>query len=252
MAACFTNLSPLKIADASGPGRTQIVTRVQPAGKNIIEPFRVESNTGTSRKCSSKLYLFQICPETLSESSSRPKWSWWWSKSCLQFPFQNSIFALSWEKTPFTNYITIWIIFRHADSARCVPWGREAATLLLSWLWSSGTMDGEERHIARQAIKDISSDPLNALLTSPTDPQQIYGEVRPDCLVSAFSRVSSRPTCEQSRRDLSVLLARVDERRRQRYTEQCESDEKDDWRYRVSGRPELIGLVETLEQIKRH
>ena len=106
----------------------------------------------------------------------------------------------------------------------------------------------DERHLARQVIREISSDPLNALLTSPTRPQQIYGEVSPDHLVVAFKRVSSHPTCEQSRKDLSKLLARVDERRRERFREQRESDDDDN--DRVSGRAELTELVATLKQIQ--
>ena len=106
------------------------------------------------------------------------------------------------------------------------------------------TVAADERGIARQVIADILSDPLNALLTSPTDPQQIYGEVRPDDLVTAFHGVSSHPTSKQYRK-LSVLLARVDERRRQRYEQQREEDEDED--YRVSGRPELTGLADMLK-----
>ena len=110
------------------------------------------------------------------------------------------------------------------------------------------TVADDELCITRTVIKKILSDPLNALLTSPTAPQEIYGKVHPDYLVSAFSRVFSHPTCEESWRDLSDLLARVDERRRQRYREQREEDED----YKVSGRAELTGLVDSLKQIKRH
>ena len=106
------------------------------------------------------------------------------------------------------------------------------------------TVVDDERGIARQVITDILSDPLKALLTSPTDPQQIYGEVHPDDLVTAFRGVSSHLTSEQYRK-LSVLLARVDERRRQRYKQQREWDAP--W---VSGRAELTGLADMLKEIK--
>ena len=110
------------------------------------------------------------------------------------------------------------------------------------------TVADDERGIARQVIAKILSDPLNAILTSPTDPQQIYGEVRPDDLVTAFHGVSSHPTHEQYR-NLSELVVRVDKRRRQRYEEQRE---KDEWGgiYRVSGRAELTGLADRLNEIK--
>ena len=115
------------------------------------------------------------------------------------------------------------------------------------------TVADDERGIARQVIANILSDPLNALLTSPTDPQQIYGEVRPDDFVNAFRGVSSHPTSEQYRK-LSELLVRVDERRRQRYEQQRKKDEQDEqdeedeqW---VSGRAELTGLADMLKKIK--
>ena len=107
------------------------------------------------------------------------------------------------------------------------------------------TVTDGELCITHQAIQEILSDPLKALLTSPSRPQQIYGDVPPYDLVVAFNRVSSHPTCEQSREDLSELLARVDERRRSRYTEQRESDKRN----RVTRRAELFGLVDVLKLI---
>ena len=76
------------------------------------------------------------------------------------------------------------------------------------------TVEKGELCIARQVIEEILTDPLNALLTTPTDPIQIYGAVHPDSLVVAFRRFSSHPTCEQSQEELSGLLARVLETRR--------------------------------------
>ena len=109
------------------------------------------------------------------------------------------------------------------------------------------TVEEDELCIARQAIQEILSDPLNALLTSPTAPREIYGKVHPFDLLSAFHRVFSHPTCEQSLNYLSELLTRVDERRRQRYRDQRESDEGEN--NRVSGRAEPTGQVDSLKQI---
>ena len=111
------------------------------------------------------------------------------------------------------------------------------------------TVGNDERHLARRVIREILSDPLNPLLTSPTRPQEIYGEVSPDHLVVAFQRVSAHPTCEKNWTDLSKLLARVDERRRERHREQRRRDDRDDY-HRVSGRAQLTGLVATLKQIQ--
>ena len=108
------------------------------------------------------------------------------------------------------------------------------------------TVADDERGIARQAIAEILSDPLNALLTSLTDPQQIYGEVCPDDLVTAFHTVSSHLTREQFQK-LSELLTHVDERRRQKFKEQ----QKWDKILQVSGRNEPTGLTDMLKQIER-
>ena len=99
------------------------------------------------------------------------------------------------------------------------------------------TVGNDERHLARRVIREILSNPLNALLTSPTRPQQIYGEeVSPDDLAVAFHRVLAHPTREQCWKDLSELLTCVDGQRLRRQQK----------RYgRVAS-----GLVDTLEKIK--
>ena len=113
------------------------------------------------------------------------------------------------------------------------------------------TVACDERSIARQAIKHILSDPLNALLTSPTDPQQIYGEVCPKDLVVAFQHVSAHLTHAKCRK-LSKLLARVDERRRERFEKMLQQDRRGSVRgsLGVLGRPDLTGLAEMLKEIK--
>ena len=110
------------------------------------------------------------------------------------------------------------------------------------------TVDSKECRIARQAIQAILSDPLAALLTSPTNLQEIYGKVHPDALVNSFWRVINHPMCQQSSKDLSVLLAQVDECRQECYKRQRKWDEQ--MFLPASGRPELTGLVEALKQIK--
>ena len=108
------------------------------------------------------------------------------------------------------------------------------------------TVSDDEQGSARQVITEILSDPLNALLTSPTDPQQIYGEVRPDDLAIAFRKVSSHLTHGRYR-NLSELLARVDGGRRQRFKQQQESDG-----WWLPGRSELTLLADMLRKIKHN
>ena len=107
------------------------------------------------------------------------------------------------------------------------------------------TVADDERGIARQVIAEILSNPLKALLTSPTDPQQIYGKVRPEDLVLAFLGVSANPMREHYQ-NVSRLLALVDKWRRQRFKEQRKRDKE----FRVSGRLELTVLTDMLKQIK--
>ena len=108
------------------------------------------------------------------------------------------------------------------------------------------TVGAEERCIARRVIQVILSDPLTAIITSPTDFQQICGEAQPNDLVTTLHKFLSCPRHEQSRKDLSVLLACMDKRRQQTYSDQKDSDRDEG----VSGRPELISLVDTLHQIQ--
>ena len=103
------------------------------------------------------------------------------------------------------------------------------------------TVGLEERRIARNVISHILSDPLRAILTCPTDPQDIYGKVPPDTLVASFHNVSSHPTCADSCENLCQLLCLMDVTRRERFQWQRERDEG--W---VSDRVELVGLVDML------
>ena len=113
------------------------------------------------------------------------------------------------------------------------------------------TVEPEERRIALDVIHHILSDPLRAILTCPTHPRCIYGKVQPGTLVDAFHQVSSHPTSARTRGHLLMLLGHLDETRQKRYHEQQECDERP-WR-RVSGRPQLMGLVEMLrEQMKKY
>ena len=116
------------------------------------------------------------------------------------------------------------------------------------------TVGHEERQIARKSIRVILLDPISAVLKCPPAPTQIYGTIHPGDLVTVFHQVSTHPCCERSRDDLLLLLSRLDEWRQQCYRRQLELDNHPpkDERYRVSGRPELRGLVRTILEQKKH
>ena len=108
------------------------------------------------------------------------------------------------------------------------------------------TVGLEERRIACEVIQHIVSDPLRAILTCPTAPWEIYGEVQPDVLVAAFHQVSSHPTCVSSCGHLLQLLGHLDETRLGRYRRQLEWDMRDG--RSVSCRAGPAGLVDMLRQ----
>ena len=111
------------------------------------------------------------------------------------------------------------------------------------------TVGPEERDIACNVIHHIRSDPLRAILTCPIQPQNIYGEVQPDALVTAFHRLLHCPTCVRSHDDLQQLLSYLDERRLLRYNLQKEQDDTNSlFHGKVHGRDELTGLVEMLHK----
>ena len=112
------------------------------------------------------------------------------------------------------------------------------------------TVGPKERRIACNVIEHILSDPIRAILTCPTNPCEIYGEVQPDALAAAFSLVISNPTSESNGEDLLRLLRCLDGTRRCQHQGQLEQDVASEFR-RVSGRVELSRLVDMLlEQIQ--
>ena len=100
----------------------------------------------------------------------------------------------------------------------------------------------DERQIALNAIQTVVSDPMAAIIKCPSEPAEIYGdEVRPDDLVSAFRRISTDSSCET----FAMLLWQMDQWREKHYNFQLGLDADE-----VSGRPDLAGLTDMLENIK--
>ena len=109
------------------------------------------------------------------------------------------------------------------------------------------TLEPGEKLIARLAIHKILSDPLTAILTSPTEPHWIYGNVRPGRLIKAFRNVLADPTCSSREQKLIQLLTRLDKCRQLRYSIQLDEDSEEV--SRVSERPSPIMLVEIMKHI---
>ena len=114
------------------------------------------------------------------------------------------------------------------------------------------TVGHEERQIARKSIHDILLDPISAVLKCPSVPTEIYGNIHPGDLVTVFHQVSTHPCCERSRDELLLLLSRLDEWRQERYRRLLEEDNDEDEKFRVSGRPELRGLVRAILEQTKH
>ena len=106
------------------------------------------------------------------------------------------------------------------------------------------TIVHDQRQIALEAIPAVVSDPVKTLVKCPSEPDEIYGDVCPDDLVSAFRRVSADPSCDKSQEALAMLLYQLDQWREQEYHKQLEADEGE------SNRPYLTGLVDILKKIK--
>ena len=109
-------------------------------------------------------------------------------------------------------------------------------------------VDVEERLVARRAINAILSDPLSAILTSPTDASQIYGYIKPDTLANAFCQMASNPVAERHRQELVDLLVRLDACRHRRYRWQQSSDDCASHLV-VTGRPVPVQLAHRLKEL---
>ena len=105
------------------------------------------------------------------------------------------------------------------------------------------TVGHKERQLALKSINDIISDPIAAVLKCASVPSELYNDISPDDLVAAFRYVSVHPRCGRRREDLLFLLSHLDEWRKQRYRKRLERDNDREEQFRVSGRPELQGLV---------
>ena len=105
----------------------------------------------------------------------------------------------------------------------------------------------DERQIALQAIQNIVSDPITAVLNCPSESVNIYGDICPDDLVAAFRQLYDHPSSQGSYEGLVQLLSWLDLWRRCRYIEQLDTDK----RFSISSRPGLTGLVDILKAIKK-
>ena len=105
------------------------------------------------------------------------------------------------------------------------------------------TVGDEERQYALQAVGQIISDPLVAILRSPLCTKDIYGDQSPDDLVRCFNDASSQPSCPFRHEGLQRLLHLLDKHREGIYQEQLDWDRRNE----VRGRPGLDRLIDYLQ-----
>ena len=107
------------------------------------------------------------------------------------------------------------------------------------------TVSDKEYEYALNAVKLFSKDPLQAILQSPIEPKEIYGNVNPDDLSGMFCKLS---TChnKQNLDDMRDVFERLQSHREWRYRKQLELDHK----RRVTQRPSPELLLERLSLIK--
>ena len=113
------------------------------------------------------------------------------------------------------------------------------------------TVGDDERQISLQTVQDIICDPISTILKCPSEPTEIYGDICADDLVAAFHDSAAHPCSERRQEDLVQLLARLDEWRDWCYIRRLHTDWVDRVSYRVTGRPGLTGLVDTLKAQKK-
>ena len=112
------------------------------------------------------------------------------------------------------------------------------------------TIGREERQIALKAMETVLSDPVKAIIKSPTEPTEIYGDICQDDLVSAFHYVSADPSCEENLEELSMLLSQLDQWREKQYHQLLKEDAEGGADLEVSGRHKRTVLADMLKQIR--
>ena len=108
-----------------------------------------------------------------------------------------------------------------------------------------GAVGSRERNIAIKSIGTIFADPLKAVITCPTDPGQIYGDIRPNDIVAVVRRSVDGSNSEGHQEELRNLLQRLDDHRHHLHMRQLQQDKAN----MVSGRPELRRLLSLWKQI---
>ena len=104
------------------------------------------------------------------------------------------------------------------------------------------TVGDEELKYALQAVNNVTSGPIEAILLSPSQPEVIYGHrYSPDDLVHIFNDVNFLPFCPERRECIQRLLCYLDEHREGLDQRQLYRD-----RRRNVGRPGLVRLADYL------
>ena len=107
------------------------------------------------------------------------------------------------------------------------------------------TVGDKEYEYALRAVQLFKKDPVQAILASPVAPNEIYGDVGSDHLLSVFHKLSTYPN-KQSLEGVRDVFQRLENHRKQRYKAQLEQDQMKN----VTQRPGPELLVEKLSLIK--
>ena len=99
------------------------------------------------------------------------------------------------------------------------------------------------RKCALDAVQSLLPNPIRYILESPATPAYIYGDIRPNALVSAFCELLSLPEDGKCLKDLRRLLYQLDTHRESLYRRQLDWDQNQNANLVVSWRPQLTSLT---------
>ena len=177
--------------------------------KSALKNLRPENSTGDGRSWVGSYHLKTVFLRYLEEH-----------------PPQN-------EGSPFQLILDLCQDLQYYLLIRCLPHYFLPECDLLR------TVNDEERQWAIQAVGKVIAWPLKAILQSPSEPWDIYGDHSPNVLIHGLYNVSSQPSCPERREDLQRLLRHLDEHREGLHRRQSRGNRHD-----MPGRVRLVDYLQ--------